>query len=156
MAFLTINGVTVDIEYGSWREETVDVGELSQRSLAAKPARARSTKVRRFSFRTSPLEASLAEKLAMWIEGMGQSWKFDNTLYSGAGVTKTASGTTTAAATGGKFGGKVTIASGSKFGVKMSNKLGVAGGWLAMRPRRPSGSRLGRQPTRPGGSAPRR
>lgn len=130
--FLTINGVTVDVEYESWREESIEVGELSARTLALRPARARGGKVRRWTFRTTPTEMTAAEMeiLADWIEGLGQSWKFDNSLFSGNGVQKTASGTTTAAATGGKFGGKVAVASGSVFGVKMSNKLGVTGGWL--------------------------
>jgi hypothetical protein len=132
MPFLRINGVLVDVEYGSFKEEAVDVGDLSARTLAARLAESRSTKVRRWTFRTTPLIAGdVAERLEKWIEGFGQAWRFDGNTRSGNGVTNSfpVGGTLTNNAGGGAYGGCVTVPSGGRFGVDMSNKLGIAGGW---------------------------
>lgn len=131
MPFLAVNGVTVDVEYGSFKERSVHSGDLFARTLSGRVAEARGQRTRAWTFRTTPMSQSDAEATRDWLEGSGQSWSFDSAAhsYSGAGVTATVAGTYTRSNVGGKYGGKLNIGAGSQFGVDMSNKLGRRRGW---------------------------
>lgn len=131
MTFLMVNGIDVDVADGSFKETTQDTGDLFRRTLSGRIAEARGARSRSWSFRTNSMLRDDAEKLRMWLEGVGQSWNFDSAVhsYSGAGVANTAAGTITRNAGGGKYGGRLTVGSGSQFGVDMSNKLGKRRGW---------------------------
>jgi hypothetical protein len=144
MTALKLNGLPLRIAYETWREEADEDGDLEGDSLGPGLAEARSTRKRRFSCmlleqglewddRSGVANDEELEKLIRYIEGDGQSWRFDSTLHSlsGNGVTNTASpgATLTKNAGGGKYGGHLDIGAGGVFGVDMRNKLRSRGGW---------------------------
>jgi hypothetical protein len=140
MPFVRINGLPIEVDYGSWREEAVHVGDLFERSLAARLCETRIARLRRWKCRTTPTGANApptpAESalLERWIEGHGHSFAFDSSVhsFSAAGVTNSASpgATLTRSTTGGKYGGRLNIGAGGVFGVDFRNKSYSTAGWL--------------------------
>jgi hypothetical protein len=144
MSFLEFNKLPLKVVYGTWKVEPIDAGDIFGRSLGSGIGEARSTRYRRFSCMIDALglewedgagvaDAAEMDKLIRFLEGDGQSWRFDSASHSlsGNGVTNTASpgATLTKSATGGVFGGKLNIGAGGVFGTDMKNKCRSRGGW---------------------------
>ncbi len=142
--FVSVNGLALDVEYGTWKEERIHVGDFGDLALSGRPPESRAGIIRRWTCKLTPHAARAAgggalltpdpvtiSKVAQWIEGRGQCWSFDSGVhtYSAAGVTASVSGTFTPYATGGAHGGRLLVASGDKFGVEMRGALGVRRGW---------------------------
>ena len=130
MPALTINGVTIEISADSFREETVESGDIFARSTANQMFSDMGMVKRRWSFRTRQMESLKAAKLRMFMEGNAQVWPFFSVPpISGAGVG--ANGAGVWSSTTGFHGDGLLIGSASSFGVALANKLNVPNGWDA-------------------------
>jgi len=130
MPALTINGITIPIRADSFSEDRTSIGDVYQRSIGGAMFSSMVSQRRRFRFSTPPIEASLAEKYAMLIEGKAQVWNFDNSLMSGAGVTYYVSGGASTSSSPKKYGTQsLALTAGSGFELQLPNKFGLPGGW---------------------------
>jgi hypothetical protein len=130
MPALTINGITIPIRADTFAEERTSIGDVYQRSIGGAMFSSMVSQRRRFRFSTPPIEASLAEKYAMLIEGKAQVWNFDNSLMSGAGVTYYVSGGASTSSSPKKYGTQsLALTAGAGFELQLANKFGLPGGW---------------------------
>ena len=112
MAFLQINGVTIDVADGGASVGYEKFGAVD-RSYMGKLRGTRRSKVRRWSISTIVSDPAVAAAIEGMINGDGQVWSFDNDLYSSKGLGPQSGYGVTVSATGGKYGGHVSVDSGT-------------------------------------------
>lgn len=129
MSFLHIDGITIPVFGDSFEEEEIDIADIFERTTGGRLSGSLSTTKRRWSFETPIIEATVAEKMKLWIEGRRQVWSAGGRLISGAGVGPSVAGTIIAGVQTHIANG-ANVGSGSQFGVNMGNKLYRRLGWL--------------------------
>lgn len=105
MASLTLNGVTVPVQ--SWEQPAPAVLGDRGRGTSGRSESAVRKRKRIRRGRTTPMAKADAEALGHLLEGEGDSWSFDATLYSARGLGPSSG--TTGLITGGKYGSGVTV-----------------------------------------------
>lgn len=130
MPFLAIDGKYIPVFGDSVSMELIDIGDSGRRGLNGAPLRTRTRQLRRWTFVTSVMTYSDAQKYTAWIEGYGLRVPVTRggiiSEYASTGISSDA-GTQTFAATGGAHSTKsalMTIASGSQWRFNPTFRMG--------------------------------
>jgi hypothetical protein len=122
MAFLTLNGWTVPVADGQASVSYRQLGRQS-RSYMGKLSGTYRSKVREWRLKTTLQDEETSEALEGLIAGSGQTWSFDNDLYSSKGLGPVTGYTITVTAAGGKLTGYVTVASNTSLAYLVTNDI---------------------------------
>jgi hypothetical protein len=129
---ITVNGVTIPIVKGSFKEVPEFIGELAERGAAGEFDENFVARKRKYTATVLAQDATKAVALRKLLEGDGQSWLYDSNTYSFKGEGPSAGGSYTQSGAGGSpSGGKVTVASGNTINYALATALGVPSGWAA-------------------------
>jgi len=127
MAFLTLNGITIDCIATRGKEQWDVIGDKA-RAPDGSYRETRTAEKRWWEFETKLLVQETAEAVKRFILGQGYHWTWDADLYSdGKGLINSA-GTGTPAVASGKFSNKLQVTSAQQ----LTYPCGLATKWLIM------------------------
>lgn len=113
MAFLTLDGLTIEVRDGTFRQTTDDLRDEGRAEDGSWVESETATK-REWMFQTTPMTPSNAVAHRGWLNGWGHRFPFDSTKYSSKVLGPNAGGTHSISAVQSKFGGSsLLVGSGS-------------------------------------------
>lgn len=130
MANLTFNGITIPGASESLKEAPDFVGDVNDRVASAEHVENYVARKRKWTCKVIAQTAAKSVAMRRYLEGEGQSWSFDSTMYSGKGEGPASGGGYTRSGTSGVHGGKVNVSSGDVLEFALAYALGQPGGWV--------------------------